>query len=167
MVAPSPSKLDNRQMLQGAYDEATGSFRTTSNSTIVNADIDVALDSAEDHVAIRSSTGIEIGINPDGSIDVIEGLKSGGVYGPLTLTSANTAYEAKVGVSSLSGRKALHITITSAGIYWGLDASVTTINGTPTFKNQTLVFSIDPSSSFKVFLVSASTNSTVRIVEVP
>jgi len=71
MTAPIPSKLDNRQMLQGAYDEATGSFRTTAEATIVNADIDVSLDSTEDNVAIRSSTGIELSINAAGAANIV------------------------------------------------------------------------------------------------
>lgn len=69
MVAPPPSKLDQRQILQGVYDEENGRLRTSAEATIVNADIDVALDSTEDNVAIRSSTGIELDIETDGSIN--------------------------------------------------------------------------------------------------
>lgn len=59
MTAPAPSKLDQRQILQAVLDESTGSLRTTSNSTIVNADIDVSLDATEDNDAawIKDETG--------------------------------------------------------------------------------------------------------------
>lgn len=69
MVAPPPSKLDQRQILQGVYDEENGRLRTSAEATIVNADIDVSLDSTEDNVAIRSSTGVELKINSNGSLD--------------------------------------------------------------------------------------------------
>lgn len=69
MSAPDSSKLDNRQMLQGAYDEANGLFRTSAQATIVNADIDVALDATEDNVAIANAAGIPLKIENNGSIN--------------------------------------------------------------------------------------------------
>lgn len=50
MSAPNPSRLDANQVLQGAYDEESGRLRTDSQATIVNADISVSLDAAEDSV---------------------------------------------------------------------------------------------------------------------
>ena len=70
MSAPDPSRLDANQVLQGAYDEANGRLRTDSTATIVNADIDVQLDSADDNVAIASPDGDFLEINADGSINV-------------------------------------------------------------------------------------------------
>lgn len=167
MVAPTPSKLDQRQILQNVHDEATGTLRTTAAATIVNADIDVALDSTEDNVAIRSSTGVELAINPNGSIDIVEGVKQGGVYGLMSMPLAGTAYEVKVGVSALLNRRVVTVTATSTGIYWGLDSSVTVSTGTPLMNNQVLTITTDPDNLFKLYLVSAATNRTARIVEIP
>lgn len=50
MAAPDPSRLDANQVLQGSFDETTGRLRTDAEATIVNADIDVSLDAAEDSV---------------------------------------------------------------------------------------------------------------------
>jgi hypothetical protein len=116
---------------------------------------------------LKSSTGVELGINPDGSIDVTDGLKAGGVYGSVTMTSANTAYEVKFGSSPLVRRKAVHVTLMSSGIYWGLDSSVTTSTGTPTAMGQSLVFTADPTGAFTIFLVCANAGATFRIVEIP
>lgn len=69
MSAPTPSKQDMRQVLQGVYDEDNGLLRTSASATIVNADIDVSLDSTEDNVAIASSTGVELQIEANGSIN--------------------------------------------------------------------------------------------------
>ena len=52
MAAPPPSRLDGNQVLQGAFDEANGRIRTDAEATIVNADIDVQLDSVTDSVSI-------------------------------------------------------------------------------------------------------------------
>ncbi len=79
MAAPNPSRLDAGQGLQGAFDEATGRLRTDSVATIQNADIDVALDAAEDSVSIGDSDGHELDINSDGSINVVLSTTGGGV----------------------------------------------------------------------------------------
>ncbi len=71
MAAPIPSRLDANQVLQGSFDESTGRLRTDALATVVNADIDVSLDAAEDNVAIADPDGNFLNINPDGSINVI------------------------------------------------------------------------------------------------
>lgn len=71
MAAPDPTKLDMPQVLNRVFDEANGLLRTSSQSTIVNADIDVSLDATEDNVAIRDAAGHELDINPDGSINTV------------------------------------------------------------------------------------------------
>lgn len=65
------SQLDANQVLTHAFDEATQRLRTDSEATIVNADIDVALDASEDGVHIADKdTGSDLVVNPDGSINV-------------------------------------------------------------------------------------------------
>lgn len=51
MPTPPPSRLDANQVLQGSFDEDRGRLRVDSDATVVNADIDVALDATEDNVA--------------------------------------------------------------------------------------------------------------------
>lgn len=95
-----------------------------------------------------------------------DGLRNGGVYGNLALTTANTAYEAKVGGSRLTNRKSLTITA-SDDMFWGLDNSVTTSSGTPLYKNQSIEFSIDPDSTFQVWLVASGNSKNARVTEAP
>ena len=78
MAAPSPSRLDANQVLQGSYDESTGRLRTDSLAMVVNADIDVSLDAAEDNIAIADPDGNFLNINPDGSINVVANITGGG-----------------------------------------------------------------------------------------
>ena len=71
MSAPPPSRLDANQVLQGAFDEATGRLRTDAEATIVNADIDITLTAEDDTVSIGDfSSGAKLKINPNGSINI-------------------------------------------------------------------------------------------------
>jgi hypothetical protein len=116
---------------------------------------------------IKNSSGIELGINPNGSLDVVDGLSSGGVYGLVSMPLANTAYEAKVGASALAGRKSILINILSANVYWGTDNSVTVATGMPLTIGQQISMTLDSSGSFKLFLVSSSAGASFKMVEVP
>lgn len=105
---------------------------------------------------------VKVTTNQD--LSVSDGLRNGGVYGSLTLTTAGTTYEAKVGGSRLSNRKNLTITAMD-DMYWGYSNAVTTSTGTPLYKNQVITFSIDPDSSFQVWLVASANTKTARITE--
>lgn len=120
------------------------------------------------HVNLRDSAGTEID-STDGALNTSvtnDGLKDGGVYGAITLTTGGTAYEAKVGFSALSGRKSLVITALDA-MYWGYDSSVTVATGIPLKADQQIIFSIIPGSTFKVWLVASGNNKKARIAESP
>lgn len=70
MSAPDPSKLDAAQVLQHAFDDATGTLRTTSTGTIVTPPaLEVNIDaSTGDNIAISDGTDT-LEINSDGSIN--------------------------------------------------------------------------------------------------
>lgn len=93
-------------------------------------------------------------------------MKNGGVHGTLTLTTLNTAYEAKVGASRLTGRKSLVI-VAQDNMFWGYDNTVTTSNGIPLLKNQSVIFDVDPDSTFQVWLVASASSKTAKIAESP
>lgn len=66
-----PTKLDERQIFQGAYDEPTQRIRTESIATISNVSIAVDLDPSEDGVYIADKdTGNDLTVNSDGSLNV-------------------------------------------------------------------------------------------------
>lgn len=94
MVAPPPSKLDQRQILQGVYDEENGRLRTDSVASISNVSIDVDLDPSEDGVFIAdNSTGNKLKINADGSINTVssgEAATETPEIQNIVVTSANT-----------------------------------------------------------------------------
>ena len=113
------------------------------------------------------STGVEttpVASSLNGELTVVDGLSNGGIFGNLNLVTANTAYEAKVGVSALSNRKSLIITALD-DMYWGYDNTVSSTNGIPLYKNQTIIFEINPNSSFKVYLLATVNNKNARIAE--
>lgn len=110
-------------------------------------------------------TNVEMTANKE--LKTVDGLRGGGVHGVLNSTTANVAIEAKVGASRLTNRKLLVITIQSTGVFYGFDNTVTVASGTPVANNQVLTFTIDPDSSFQIWLVSASTNRAYRVLESP
>jgi hypothetical protein len=105
-------------------------------------------------------------VTTNSDLSVSDGLRNGGVYGSLTLTTGGTTYEAKVGGSRLAQRKLLTITAND-DMYWGYDSSVSTSTGTPLFKNQQITFSVDPDSTFQIWLVASGSSKTARITEAP
>ena len=80
MSAPRPSQLDYGQTLQGAFDEATGSFRVNAQltSTIIPPPgLEVSISSLDDSILVvgtedATTTGVQhvLKVNADGSIDV-------------------------------------------------------------------------------------------------
>ena len=143
-------------------------------------------DSAGNHVTTQvngAQRALDVGINVAGvqvdprairtltSNDIvtsIDGLKSGGVAGSVTLTTASTAYEAKVGGSRLTNRKLLSIISNDNTLFWGYNNTVTAASGMPLLKGQQIDFSCDPTdSNFQVWLVSTFTGITTRISESP
>ena len=106
-------------------------------------------------------------VSVNGDLGVADGLSTGGVNGNLLLTTGGTTYEAKVGGSRLANRKSLTITALD-DMYWGYSNTVTASTGTPLYKNQQIVFSIDPNSStFQVWLVATANSKNARITESP
>ena len=119
------------------------------------------------NTVVKNSSGVELDINPNGSLDVVDGLSAGGVFGAIAMPLANTAYEAMAGATSLVQRKSILIVVMTSGIYWGTDATLSIANGMPTALGQQLSFACDPMGNFKVFLVSSAINGAFRIVEMP
>ena len=117
---------------------------------------------------IKVTDGVDTsGVTTAGDQKVVDGLRDGGVFGALNLPTANTPVEAKVGISRLTNRKALIITIQNNGMFWGLSNAVTTATGQPTSNGQILTFEIDPDSTFQVWLVGNANNKNAVITEIP
>jgi hypothetical protein len=132
----------------------------------VPIDADVTLTKAILYGTDSTSVLSPIAVN-NGIMNVNSGLKSGGVFGALNIPTANVSLEAKVGATALSGRKMLMISFENAGIFWGLSSAVTITSGIPAANNSIINFDIDPSSSFKIWLVGSTNNKNVHIVEIP
>lgn len=137
------------------------------------------------HVNLRNQAGTEIGttanpvgskitdgtdvalVTTNGDQKVVDGIRNGGVYGALSIPTANTPVEAKVGGARLANRKFLQIYSNNNGLFWGLDNTVTSTSGTPVVNGQVLTFSIDPDSTFQVWLVGSSNSKSVQVTECP
>ena len=56
MPPPIPSLLDQNQILQGSYDETTGTLRTTATATVVGGDITVETSHTHDSIRLGDGT---------------------------------------------------------------------------------------------------------------
>jgi len=110
-----------------------------------------------------------VGAAENGNLKTTDGLSGGGIQGSLILTTANTAYEAKVGGSPLANRKSLVITAIDANMFWGYTNGVTTSNGQPLQKGRSIIFSIDPTTAntFKIWVVCGSSGKQINVAESP
>lgn len=138
----------------------SGSWTATANQGTANT--------AANAWPVKVTDGTDtVLVTTNGDQKVVDGIRNGGVYGALSIPTANTAVEAKVGASRLTNRKFLEIYSNNNGLFWGLDNTVTTTSGVPLVNGQVLTFSIDPDSTFQVWLVGSTNSKSVQVVECP
>lgn len=106
-------------------------------------------------------------VSTNGDLKTVDGIRNGGVYGALSIPTAGTAVEVKVGASRLARRKFIQVYSNNNGLFWGLDNTVTTSSGIPLVNGQVITFAVDPDSTFQVWLVGSSNTKSVQVVECP
>ena len=156
----------------GAYDANTNGFQSlqirasawTSGTAWISVYGSDAASLINTVGYVRGATDGSLVGNSLDRLKTADGLREGGTQGALSLTTGNTQYEAKVGASRLANRKSLTITALD-DMYWGYNNTVTTATGTPLYKNQQIVFAIDPDSTFQVWIVASANGKTARITE--
>jgi hypothetical protein len=128
MAAPTPSKLDYGQVLQGSFDEATGALRV--EGTFSGGSLDVMISSTTDSIAIgNASNGYQLLVNSDGSIDTRGQQMFTLPYDAITVTyptSTRTVYVSRVGGINGTDQQTLTLNYTDATQTFLLNAAVTT-----------------------------------------
>lgn len=99
------------------------------------------------------------------AIAVNSGIKSGGTFGNVSVPTANTAVEVKVGGSRLSSRR-LVTCIPDHDMFWGYSSSVTTANGTALYKNQLASWDVFDDTT-QIWVVCGSSSKNIRVTEAP
>jgi hypothetical protein len=171
MVAPTPSKLDIRQIFQSVHDESNGTLRTTSQATIANADIAVAIDAATgDNIAIKGATGNELVVNADGSINVVTGNAVAGVtksfYNEISnvvngITTSIVTYTVPTGKTAVLER----VFVTGDNIArYEIFINATKIDSTLTYFGSALNSSFDFSSGYSGLGLATNDIVTVTVV---
>lgn len=169
--APAMGQLDDTSTI-AATEDNVAPFRITPQRALhVNFrnQAGTELGSTTSPVGVKITDGTDTAAvsTANGEQKVVDGLRNGGVYGTLSIPTANTAVQAKVGASVLANRKFLQITIQSTNIVYGFDSSVTFASGCPTSNGQVIQFSIDPDSTFQIWLVSNANAKSAHILESP
>lgn len=118
------------------------------------------------------STGLEtnpLAITANGDAAVVDGLSGGGLQGALSVPTAGTAVEVKVGVSRLTNRKLVTFQATDADFFWGYANTVTAANGSVIKKGATATWAIDPTATVQcqIWVVCATSTKNGRVTESP
>ena len=94
MTTPTPSKLDQRQILQAVLDEEQGRLRVDAVASISNVSIAVDLDPSGDGVYVADKdTGNKLKITTEGAIKVDKGLLAGITYNDIQADYPNSKTE--------------------------------------------------------------------------
>jgi hypothetical protein len=90
-VNPNPSKLDQTQIFQRAFDESEERLRVDSLATVSLGIVEVAIDATTDSIAI--SDGVDqLAVNSDGSINVVVAVSGTPSIANLSMPTKNTEY---------------------------------------------------------------------------
>lgn len=108
-------------------------------------------------------------VTAGGDLTVNDGLSGGGLDGSLSVPTAGTAVEVKVGGSRLANRKFVSFQATSHDFFWGFSNTVTTANGELIKKGATARWAIDASAAVptQIWVVCASASASGRAKESP
>jgi hypothetical protein len=103
-------------------------------------------------------------ITPTNDLTTADGLSSG--VGPTVLTVGTSSVRAKVGASPINNQKSLIITARH-DMFWGFASSVTTATGFPLYKNQTIIFAVEPkaTTTFEIWLIASVANREAVVGE--
>lgn len=129
------------------------------------ADLDTLTAAQTVKIAGANSSGVEssfVNSTDNNELKTSDIIDIGGIEGALTV--GTSAVEVKVGVSKYPGRKCLTLFNNSNTIiYWGYTSSVTTLTGTPIFKNSKEIWSI--SDNVSIYVIANSVGNDVRVTE--
>jgi len=125
MSAPTPSKLDQQQCIQGSFDESTGQLRVEGT---FDGTVEVSITSASDSVAIgNASNGYQLLVNSDGSIDTRGQQMFTLPYDAMTVTyptGTQTVYQSRIGGITGTVQQTLTLNYTDATQNFLLNAAV-------------------------------------------
>lgn len=173
MAAPSFSKLDANQCIQGSFDDEKGRLRVETEATIVNGAVEVALDASSDSIAIGNSNNSNtLLINSDGSINVSDVTVSGNISeAPLNAfdTSQYTIGMSIVEITPtpLVGRKSISLRVVAnanASIYVGPTAATTISTGWLMVNGDTLQMDLD--DTHRIFAIADAEGQTIFALEI-
>lgn len=132
---PNPSKLDQNQILQRAFDESEDRLRTDSVATINSGSMEVIISETDDSIVVYGNDGSSnkvIKTNSDGSVSINDNGNSLTVDGSVSATQSgtwNTRLQDGSGNNITSTTNALDINIKSGTISQG--TANTTANAWP------------------------------------
>lgn len=180
MAAPAPSQLDADQCIRGAYDDSTGTLRTTANVDItVPSGLEVAISAENDSIAIGDPDGNLVTIAPGTDptrtgldVNVISGVS--GDFTPNGLKTGLRTQKIIVGDTptalpavALTDRNGISVRVWGTSTIFVGDSSVTADQGYPRRQFEEIQLDITNAASVTLYGICESGQSCeVRIIEI-
>lgn len=174
---PTPSLLDQQQILQRSFDKDNDSLRTTANVTAtITGDVVVDIDAATgDNIALANADGSKkVDVQTVGSVNAL----SVNVENAITTTPSGlstdikpqritvTDVATKIPGTALVGRNAISVRVWGANIVFFGDNTVTAANGYPKFQYEEIYMDIQANPSVELYgICEAGKSCEVAVLE--
>lgn len=176
--APTPSKLDQQQILQGAYDEASGELRVQANVTAnISGTQEVLISHTDDSIQLGDGTNL-VTATPVGSdvgldVNIVGGVVSGSFtqsglsIGIKTTRFTVTDTPQPIPATAFANRNTLSVRVLGAStVYFGGNA-LTATNGYPKFQFEEISMDVTDDAGVNLYAVcDTGESSEIAILEI-
>lgn len=177
MSAPAPSRLDQQQILQGAYDETEGRLRVDAEVTAnISAAQEVVISHVDDSIKIGDGVRLAAVTDVDGenglNVNVLNQID--GEFSPAGLRTALrsraisiTDVPTKIPLIPLVDRNTMSVRVWGAQVVFFGASDVTAAQGYPKFQYEEISMDVQDDASVELYAVCASGQSSeVRVLEI-
>lgn len=176
MPPPKPSKLDFEQVLPAAFDDASGSLRTTA-TLVASGETQVIITQEDDSIRIGDGVNLITAtiVGPDVGLDV--NVIGGTLTGEFQFSGLSTGLDTqavfvsdvavKVPAVPLVNRNGLSVRVLTQNItvYFG-NSGVTPVNGYPKFYREEIILDIKDNTAVDLWAVcDTGVTGQLRIIE--
>lgn len=162
---PSPSQLDQNQILQRAFDESKDRLRVDLAATIVAGQLEVAISHVDDSIRLGDGTTLTTvtTVGTHSGLDVKSLQLANESYVAGSTTASTTQVALRVGGSNLANRQSLILLNTGGRAIYVGPSGVTSTTGLRVQPNEMLTLAIGPNVT--AYAVTTTGTCTVAVQE--
>jgi hypothetical protein len=175
MAAPPPSKLDHNQILPAAFDDNTGTLRTSA-TLVASGSSEIIVTHTDDSIRLGDGNNLITATQVNSKTGLDVSIISGGVTGELSVTGLSKdlktqsitvgAVPVKIPATPLTDRNTMSVRVYSNSTVFFGDSSVTVSNGYPKYYKEEIVLDIRDNSAVELYAVcDTGVTAELRILE--